>query len=83
MGRVDGALSRDAARRLQALRHDHRGKLVELDPDDLRPYVETALDMFGVERVMYGSDWPVCLLAGSYLAVKQALEEALPALTLG
>ncbi len=52
-------------------------------PDDLRPYVETALDLFGVERVMYGSDWPVCLLAGSYLAVKQALEEALPVLTPG
>ncbi len=51
--------------------------------DDLRPYVETALDLFGVERVMYGSDWPVCLLAGSYLAVKQALEEALPELTPG
>lgn len=50
-------------------------------PDDLRPYVETALDLFGVERVMYGSDWPVCLLAGSYLAVKEALDDALPALT--
>ena len=27
---------------------------------------------------MYGSDWPVCLLAGQYGAVKRALEEALP-----
>jgi L-fuconolactonase len=52
-------------------------------PDDLRPYVEVALDLFGIDRVMYGSDWPVCLLAGSYLAVKQALEEALPVLTSG
>jgi L-fuconolactonase len=50
-------------------------------PDDLRPYVETALDIFGVDRVMYGSDWPVCLLAGSYGAVKEALEEALPPLS--
>jgi L-fuconolactonase len=50
-------------------------------PDDLRPYVETALDIFGVDRVMYGSDWPVCLLAGSYGAIKEALEEALPPLS--
>jgi L-fuconolactonase len=31
----------------------------------LRPYVEVALDAFGPERLMFGSDWPVCLLAGS------------------
>lgn len=50
-------------------------------PDDLRPYVARALDVFGTDRVMYGSDWPVSLLAGAYLAVKAALEEALPPLT--
>ncbi|WP_035803834.1 amidohydrolase family protein [Kitasatospora mediocidica] len=33
---------------------------------DLRPYAEVALDAFGPERVMFGSDWPVCLLAASY-----------------
>jgi L-fuconolactonase len=49
--------------------------------DDLRPYVQWALDIFGPERAMYGSDWPVSLLAGSYGAVKAALEEALPPLT--
>ncbi len=49
--------------------------------DNLRPYVTRALDIFGVDRVMYGSDWPVCLLAGSYGAVKNALEEALPPLS--
>lgn len=49
--------------------------------DDLRPYVQTVVDLFGVERVMYGSDWPVCLLAGRYGEVKQALEEALPPLS--
>lgn len=32
-------------------------------PDDLRPYMETVVEAFGVDRVMYGSDWPVCLLA--------------------
>ena len=32
----------------------------------LRPYMETALDAFGPTRLMFGSDWPVCLLATSY-----------------
>jgi L-fuconolactonase len=53
----------------------------EWTPSDLRPYVARALDIFGTERVMYGSDWPVCLLAGDYGAVKSALEEALPPLS--
>ena len=35
-------------------------------PDDLRPYAEHALDAFGAERVMFGSDWPVCLVACGY-----------------
>ena len=43
-------------------------------------YVAKTLDIFGPDRVMYGSDWPVCLLAGSYSAVKTALEKALPPL---
>ena len=34
--------------------------------DDLRHPVELALDVFGPERLMLGSDWPNCLLAGSY-----------------
>jgi L-fuconolactonase len=50
-------------------------------PSDLRPFVTTALEIFGTDRVMYGSDWPVCLLAGSYGAVKSALEKALPPLS--
>ena len=50
-------------------------------PSDLRPYVHRAVDIFGTERVMYGSDWPVCLLAGSYGDVKSALEEALQPLS--
>ncbi|MEU5935282.1 amidohydrolase family protein [Micromonospora sp. NPDC047187] len=33
---------------------------------DLRPAVEHALDVFGPDRLMFGSDWPVCLLATSY-----------------
>lgn len=34
--------------------------------DQLRPYVEVVLEAFGPERVLWGSDWPVCLLASSY-----------------
>jgi L-fuconolactonase len=36
---------------------------------DLRPYVEHALLTFGPTRLMFGSDWPVCLLAASYSRV--------------
>lgn len=46
-------------------------------PADLKPYVETALECFGPERCMYGSDWPVCELAGSYQQVHAALVETL------
>ena len=35
-------------------------------PDQLRPYVETVLEAFGPERVMFGSDWPVCTCATTY-----------------
>jgi L-fuconolactonase len=43
--------------------------------DDLRPYTDALLDAFGPERVMFGSDWPVCLLAASYGAVVDAAEQ--------
>jgi L-fuconolactonase len=36
------------------------------DPDLLRPYFETVFDAFGPDRLMFGSDWPVCLLRSSY-----------------
>jgi L-fuconolactonase len=44
---------------------------------DLKPYVQTALDLFGPGRCMFGSDWPVCELAGTYQQVHDALGEAL------
>jgi L-fuconolactonase len=46
-------------------------------PEDLAPYVRQALDWFGPERCMFGSDWPVCLLAASYGQVLEALVYAL------
>lgn len=42
---------------------------------DLRPYAETALDAFGPARLMFGSDWPVCTLAGSYPDVLAAARD--------
>ena len=35
-------------------------------PEQLLPYLETSLEAFGPERLMFGSDWPVCLLACEY-----------------
>ena len=46
-------------------------------PSDLTPYVHHAIEAFGWDRVMYGSDWPVCLLAASYRQVWQAIHEVL------
>jgi L-fuconolactonase len=42
-------------------------------PSDLKLYVETALEAFGPERLMFGSDWPVCELAATYEQVHSAL----------
>lgn len=49
--------------------------------EDLRPYVERALELFGPERCMFGSDWPVCELAGSYEQVYAAIREILEPLS--
>jgi L-fuconolactonase len=50
--------------------------------EDLRPAVETALAVFGSDRLLCGSDWPVALLNGDYLRVwaetRRALELAAP-----
>ncbi len=45
--------------------------------EDLQPYVEFALECFGPHRLMFGSDWPVCELAGRYEEVVAALRELL------
>ncbi len=44
---------------------------------DLRPYVDYALELFGPERLMFGSDHPVCLLAASYDRVLDSFQEIL------
>jgi L-fuconolactonase len=35
-------------------------------PEGMRPYLDVAFDAFGSDRLMIGSDWPVCTLAGDY-----------------
>jgi L-fuconolactonase len=49
--------------------------------EDLAPYVEAALGWFGEERLLFGSDWPVCLLAADYGRVKRTAEALLAPLT--
>ncbi|MEX2513631.1 MAG: amidohydrolase family protein [Cyclobacteriaceae bacterium] len=36
------------------------------EENDFFPYLDVVMEAFGEDRLMYGSDWPVCLLAGSY-----------------
>ena len=43
--------------------------------DDLRPYFEVVYEAFGEDRVMFGGDWPVALLASSYARWVQTLDE--------
>ena len=45
--------------------------------EDLKPYVDIALECFGSERMMFGSDWPVCLLAASYDQVFDSIQSLL------
>jgi len=42
-------------------------------PADLRPFVLIAVDLFGTDRLMFGSDWPVCEVAASYARVKDSV----------
>jgi L-fuconolactonase len=42
-------------------------------PADLEPYVGTAVDLFGTDRLMFGSDWPVLELAATYPQIKDVL----------
>ncbi|MFZ0637218.1 MAG: amidohydrolase [Candidatus Acidiferrales bacterium] len=42
-------------------------------PDDLRPFVEHIIECFGWDRVMFGSDWPVCTLSSTFARWVEAL----------
>jgi L-fuconolactonase len=62
------------------------GLVTEADPAtwqvaDLAPYVEIALETFGPQRLLFGSDWPVCLLAASYADVVAAARDLITGLS--
>jgi len=42
---------------------------------DFTPYLDVIFDFFGIDRLMVGSDWPVCLLAASYNQVMDIIED--------
>lgn len=42
-------------------------------PADFQPYLDVVFESFGPERLMFGSDWPVCLLAATYGQVKDLI----------
>lgn len=46
-------------------------------PEDFAPYLDVVFDAFGPARLMFGSDWPVCLIAGTYRQVKQLVGDYL------
>jgi L-fuconolactonase len=45
--------------------------------EDFRPYLDVVFDAFGSDRLMFGSDWPVCLCAASYRQVVESIEDYL------
>ena len=52
------------------------GMITEADynlwtPEQITPYMDLVLTSFGSKRILFGSDWPVCLVAGSYKKVKE------------
>lgn len=56
------------------------GMITEADYDSwsaqqLQPYLDHVLKIFGSDRLLFGSDWPVCLVAGTYAEVKKTVTD--------
>ena len=87
----DGLLSPWRENLLDLARRDNvycklSGMVTEADWENwtdagLRPYFEAALQAFGPSRLMFGSDWPVALLATSYTRWAETVRRAIGALT--
>ncbi len=43
--------------------------------DDFKPYLDVIVNAFGTARIMFGSDWPVCLVAASYKKMKDIVDD--------
>ena len=50
---------------------------------DFRPYLDIVFEAFGEDRLMFGSDWPVCLLSGTYPQVRELVDDYLEKLPAG
>jgi L-fuconolactonase len=80
----DGALEPWATHIRELARHSNvyckvSGLVTEADWErwrfeDVRPYLDVVFEAFGAWRLMFGSDWPVSLLAGSYTRVTELIE---------
>lgn len=62
------------------------GMITEADyatwkPHQITPYMDLVLNSFGPERILYGSDWPVCLVAGNYGQVKDLVVDFIDTLS--
>ncbi|MFC5683725.1 amidohydrolase family protein [Flavobacterium sp. MAHUQ-51] len=63
------------------------GMITEADynhwsPEQIEPYMQLVLDTFGAERILFGSDWPVCLVAGNYTKTKELVTNFIAKLNL-
>jgi L-fuconolactonase len=70
-----------ALARLEHVSCKFSGLVTEADwarwrPEDLAPYAERVVEWFGEDRLLFGSDWPVCTLAASYDEVVAVAERA-------
>jgi len=46
--------------------------------EDFKPYLDVVVEAFGTKRIMFGSDWPVCLVATSYNEMLSIVEDYFP-----
>jgi L-fucono-1,5-lactonase len=82
-----GELEPWATRMAELARFEHvscklSGLVTEADwsswqPEDIAPYTSRVSDWFGEERLIFGSDWPICTLAASYDAVVELAEQVM------
>lgn len=87
----DGAIEPWATRMRELARRPNvfckiSGLVTEADwagwrPEHLRPYLDVAFEAFGADRVLFGSDWPVCLVAAPYDRVLDVIAEYAGALS--
>src|ERR1044072_4819235 len=83
----DQIISRWRERMQELARHENvyckvSGLVTEADwqnwrADDFKPYLDSVFAAFGTDRIMFGSDWPVCLVAAGYNQVKSLVEDYL------